>query len=68
MRVPASQAGSVRKMFDFQCPQCQKIWEEMANQTELDTGAIQCSECGVTGTKQFPSPRVDSHAAASWRR
>jgi phage FluMu protein Com len=68
MRVPAAKSGTVRKLFDFECPKCNKVWEEMANNEDLETGAIKCSECQEVGKKLISAPRVDSHAAASWRR
>lgn len=68
MRVPASQAGKTQKLWDFECPSCKVVWEAWANQQELDDKIVKCAICGTPGDKQFPSPGVDSHAAASWRR
>lgn len=68
MRVPIAQAGSVRKMFDFRCDKCSRIWEDMANQTEIDSKSIKCPGCDGAGTKLISAVGIDSHAAAAWRR
>lgn len=68
MRVPAHKAGSVRKLFDFQCGSCNKKFESMARQSEIDNKEILCPDCQTPATKLISAVGVDSQAAASWRR
>lgn len=68
MRVKASDAGHVAKMFDFRCPKCNEVFEDMATRTQIENGEIKHGTCGVPAEKLFSSPMVNSHSAASWRR
>jgi putative FmdB family regulatory protein len=64
MRVPAAKAGKVAKMFDFECKKCSHQFEAMAK----DGDVILCPDCQEPGYRILSCPRVDSHAAAGWRR
>lgn len=67
-RIPANQAGTTRKLYDFKCPLCSKTWEDLVSEVEINAGNVKCADDGTVGVRQLSAPRVDSHAASAWRR
>jgi putative FmdB family regulatory protein len=67
MRVKAN-ATTVAKMYDFKCRSCGVVFETMATWDELTANKIKHGKCKLSAEKLFSAPRVNSHAAASWRR
>jgi uncharacterized C2H2 Zn-finger protein len=68
MRVKAENSGTVAKLFDFRCPKCNEVFEDMATRAQIDNKEIVHGDCGVPAEKLFSAPLVNSHSAAAWRR
>jgi putative FmdB family regulatory protein len=67
MRVKASETKTA-KLYDFKCKDCGVTFEAMATWAELQRNKIKHGSCRLHAERLFSAPRVDSHAAASWRR
>jgi putative FmdB family regulatory protein len=68
MRNKVENSGHVAKLFDFKCPKCDKVFEDMATRTQLENSEIKCVKCKIPAEKLFSTPLINKNAAASWRR
>jgi putative FmdB family regulatory protein len=45
-------------LYDYRCPECKRVWEELRKPSELDTPAV-CPDCLIPGKRVFSgNPRT----------
>jgi putative FmdB family regulatory protein len=67
MRVKASEVRTA-KLYDFKCPDCDVVFEEMATWDEIKKNQVRHGKCKSPSERVMTAIRIDRDTAAQWRR